>query len=126
LNALVVTHGNWGRELVEAARDVYAVGAKVHFLSNTDFGVQDLAVKIGEWLAEHEGPAVVMVDVGSGSCGSASLLAAAGRPSTWILGGVNLPMVLTYMAGTALEPQELVSKMIDRALNAIDVFRMPT
>lgn len=126
MNALVVTHGNWGRELIEAACDVYAEGADVDFLSNVDYGVQDLAREIGGWLAAREGPAVILVDVGSGSCGSAALLAAADRPQTWILGGVNLPMVLTYMTGAGLAPQELVSKMIDRALNAVDLVRMPT
>jgi mannose/fructose-specific phosphotransferase system component IIA len=62
-----------------------------------------------------------MVDVGGGSCGIAARRAAASREECWILGGVNLAMLLTFLGNQGeLEGEALVTKILDRALNAID------
>ena len=127
MRALVVTHGNLGRELIASAREVYAADAPLDHLSNSGADVQTVTRQIEEWLVGVEGPALVMVDVGGGSCGIAAIQAAMGRPSTWILGGVNLPMVLTYLTSAeTLGPDELVAKVLDRALNAVDLLGAKT
>jgi HPr kinase/phosphorylase len=126
MRALVVTHGVLGRALVESAREIYDVDAPIEAMSNHGRDAVALREGISAWLAADEGPAIVLVDVGGGSCGIAARMAAAGRPSTWILGGANLPMVLTFLSShAALAGEALVAKLLDRALNAVDILGDP-
>ncbi len=118
--ALILTHGKLGRALLDSAAHIFRGGAEVDVLSNEDFCGSDLAGAVRAWADAEEGPVFVFVDVGGGSCGIAAQLALRDRPDSWILGGVNLPMVLTYLgAADQLEPVELVSKLLDRALNSV-------
>jgi mannose/fructose-specific phosphotransferase system component IIA len=91
-------------------------GGSLTALSNEGRSTVDLANDIGSWLDEHPGPVVIMVDVAGGSCASAARLAAAERPGVWVVGGANLPMLVTFVAGVeSMEPASLVSKILDRA-----------
>lgn len=120
MRALLLTHGNLGQALLDSASQIYAVDAPVDVLSNEGRGTEELQKEIQRWLAVDEGPVILLVDVGGGSCGIAARLAARHRADCWILGGVNLPMVLTYLSSHAqLGPEDLVSKLLDRSLNAV-------
>jgi mannose/fructose-specific phosphotransferase system component IIA len=122
MDALVVTHGNLGQELIASAREVYRIEAPLEALSNSGRDVGALREAIAVWLQRREGPALILVDVGGGSCGIAAQQAAVGRAQTWVLGGVNLPMILTFLTGFGqLEPSALVSKMLDRGVTAVDL-----
>jgi len=121
VRALIITHGRLGEELLASAREVYDIDAPVDFLSNRDCDLPDLVAKIENWLAEVEGPALLLVDVGGGSCGVAAQKAVGDRAQTWVIGGLNMPMLLTYLSSHAdLRPEDLIAKMLDRALNAVD------
>ena len=120
MRALLVTHGRLGEELLASAACIYDAEAPIEAISNRDLDAAGLAQRIREWLDRDDGPVLVFVDVGGGSCGNAAQLACAGRSQSWVLGGVNLAMVLTYLGSHGqLEPPELVSKILDRALNAV-------
>jgi mannose/fructose-specific phosphotransferase system component IIA len=120
MRALLVTHGDLGEALLRSAHYIYAVQAPIRVLSNRDLDLAGLRAAIDQWLDEEPGPSLVMVDVGGGSCGTAARAAAQGRNSVRLLAGVNLPMVLTYLSSHAqLGLDELVSKMLDRALHAV-------
>ena len=121
MHALLVTHGGLGEALLSSARQIYDADAVVDVLSNDGCGAEELVNAIGDWLDSHPGPALLMVDVGGGSCGIAARRAGASREECWILGGVNLAMLLTYMGNQgSREGESLVTKILDRALNAID------
>lgn len=121
MRALIITHGRVGEELLASAREVYDVDAPVDCLSNRSCELPELVAKIEDWLAAVDGPALLLVDVGGGSCGVAAQKAVGDRPRTWVIGGLNLPMLLTYLSSHAdLPPKELVVKILDRALNAVD------
>ena len=116
MRALIVTHGRLGEELLASAREVHGVQAPIECLSNRDCDANELEPKISEWLRRNDGPALILVDVGAGSCGVAALDAGIDRPQTWVLGGLNLPMILTYLAHhDSMTPEELVAKMVDRS-----------
>lgn len=122
MRALLITHGDLGRSLLDGARRIYAVDAPIEIVSNDDFGLEALAAHLDAWLTRDDDAALMMVDVGGGSCGVAARLAAADRPRTWVMGGANLPMVLTYLSHHGqLAPEDLVAKLLDRAHNAIAV-----
>jgi mannose/fructose-specific phosphotransferase system component IIA len=120
MRALLVTHGRLGEELLASAACIYDVEAPIEYLSNRDLDAAELQRRIRAWLDREDGPVLVFVDVGGGSCGTAAQIACAGRDQSWVLGGVNLAMVLTYLGSHGqLDPPELVSKILDRALNAV-------
>jgi len=108
--------------MLDGARRIYAVDAPIEIVSNDEHGLESLSAHVEAWLSRDDGDALMMVDVGGGSCGVAARLAAADRPRTWVLGGANLPMVLTYLSHHGqLGAEDLVAKMLDRAHNAIAV-----
>ncbi len=120
MRALLVTHGRLGEVLVDSARAVALEEAPIEAMSNDAASAAAIRAGVEEWLGREEGPCLILVDVGGGSCGTAARLAVGDRRDVWILGGVNLPMVLTFVSSYAnLAPQELVTKMLDRALNAV-------
>jgi mannose/fructose-specific phosphotransferase system component IIA len=120
MRALVVTHGELGRELVAASLLVVAGQRSIEVMSNADGDARHLRDAIAGWLAVDAGPAMVLVDEGAGSCGTAARLAAAARPATWLLAGVNLAMVVTYLGSSdSLEGEELAEKMLARARQSV-------
>ncbi len=120
MRGLIVTHGDLGRELVASARLVVASDAPVDVLSNTRLGNRELRSLIEEWLTREAGPALIMVDEGLGSCGLAASLAARDREQTWIVSGVNLSMVVTYLNRRGRMPEEeLVEKILSRGREAV-------
>ena len=122
MRALLITHGQLGAELLNCARRVHDVEAPIEALSNEGQSLDALTESIRDWLAKDEEPALLLVDIGSGSCGVAAQEAARGRERTWVLGGLNLAMILTYLSShSTLEAEELVAKIFDRALNAVDL-----
>ena len=120
MRALLVTHGRLSEALVESARAVAYADAPIEAMTNDGASADDIRRRVEEWLAIEDGPCLILVDVGGGSCGTAACLAVGNRRDVWVLGGVNLPMVITFVSSYAnLAPQDLVTKMLDRALNAV-------
>ena len=120
MRALLVTHGDLGEALLRSAHYIYTVEAPVEVLSNTTLDLAGLRTAIERWIDAVGEPSLVMVDFGGGSCGIAARAAAKGRPQVRLVAGVNLPMVLTFLSSHAqLDPDDLVSKMVDRALHAV-------
>lgn len=122
MRALILTHGQLGRALLESASRIMAEMPEVQTLSNDEFSGAELSRRVREWAEEDPGPIFVFVDVGGGSCGTAAQLALHGRHQAWILGGVNLPMVLTYLSGAEqLGAREMAMKLLDRTLNSVRI-----
>jgi mannose/fructose-specific phosphotransferase system component IIA len=120
VRALVVTHGGLGQALVTTAEAVVGAHGSLSALSNQDLSAAGLQERIRAWLDASPGPALILVDEGGGSCGSAALLASAGRPRTWVLAGANIPMLVAYLSACSQLPAEaLVDKVLDRARAAV-------
>lgn len=120
MRGLVVTHGDLGRELVASASLVVGLGAPLDVFSNQGRSGRELREAIASWLVASDDAAIIMVDEGAGSCGTAACLAAAGRQNCWVLGGVNLAMVVTYLGRSAQHDGEaLVEKILQRSQEAV-------
>jgi mannose/fructose-specific phosphotransferase system component IIA len=120
MRVLLVTHGNLGESLLQSAAQIYGEAVGVDCLSNEPHDASGLAAAIREWLGPEDIETLILVDVGGGSCGTAARLAADGRKHTWILAGVNLPMVLTCLGSSdVMDGEALVDKILDRALNSV-------
>jgi mannose/fructose-specific phosphotransferase system component IIA len=122
LRALILTHGRLGEALVESAGRILVDPPSIDTMSNDDASGAELMRRVRDWADAEPGPVVVFVDVGGGSCGTAAQLALRERPQSWIFGGVNLPMVLTFLGTTAgLRDPELIAKILDRGLNSVRI-----
>lgn len=120
MRVLLVTHGKLGESLLQSAAQIYGEAVGVDCISNDPHDASGLAAAIRDWLGPDDTDTLVLVDVGGGSCGTAARLAADGRKRTWIIGGVNLPMVLTCLGSSdVMDGQALVDKILDRALNSV-------
>jgi len=120
MRGLVVTHGDLGRELVASASLVVGPNAPLEVFSNQGRGGRELREAIATWLASDDGPALIFVDEGAGSCGTAACLAASNREDCWVLGGVNLAMIVTYLGrGGELSGEALVQKILQRARESV-------
>jgi mannose/fructose-specific phosphotransferase system component IIA len=125
MRALLVTHGELGAELAATAEAVVGVRGLLAALSNDGHTATSLRDRIGHWLATRPGPALVFVDEASGSCGVAAAAAAAAHAEvTWVVGGVNIAMLVAYLSGCShLPPDRLVDKVLDRGRSAVRLVR---
>lgn len=106
--------------LLSSARCIYDIESPLSAMSNDGLAPDALAEAIREWVDAKAEPGIVMVDIGGGSCGIAARRATSHRKDVHVLGGVNLSMVLAYATGhESLDEEELLSKLLDRALNAV-------
>jgi len=94
---LLLTHPGLGEGLLEAAETILGERPPVDLLTNRGLKGNDLDHRLAEWLEAAPGPALILTDLGFGSCCSAARRAAEGNPDIRILAGVNLPVLLAAL-----------------------------
>lgn len=120
MRALVITHGGIGDELVKVAEMILGPQEGLSAATNAGRSATTLQDLVGQWLEAGSGPCLVMVDDYGGSCASAAQLACGERAECYILGGVNLAMVLGFLTWRETsEPEELVQRIVDKGREAI-------
>jgi len=112
LQGVVVTHGRLGEALVEAAEEITGVTGALAALSNRGVGPLDLKSKLEE--AVGDGPAVVFVDLASGSCGFAANTAVRNRDSLTVVTGVSLPILIDFLFHRDLPLAELADRLVEK------------
>lgn len=124
VNILVVTHGEFGAYLTEAAEGIVGVqgeGVKnISVLSRMSF--KDVEAKTKKAVKECHGPGglVCLVDIPGGSPMNALLLAVKDMDNTAVICGVNMNMVITAFSNRGKMPLgELVKKIINAGKKAV-------
>ena len=110
VHGIVVTHGRLGEALVEAAEEITGIAEALTALSNQGVNPKSLRKNVED--AIGEGPALVFVDLGSGSCGFAANTAARACRSTAVVTGVSLPMLIDFLFNRELDPFELAERLV--------------
>ena len=95
LRGVVVCHGELARALVTAAEQISGVTGALVPVSNTGCDRDSLEERLGR--AVDGGPAVVFVDMASGSCLFAALHRWRAVPSVRVVTGVNLAMLVDFV-----------------------------
>lgn len=127
IRALVMTHGQIGRELVAVVEMILGPIEGLDALSNHGLSGEDLQQKVAEWLAavptDASGkaePALVFIDDFGGSCGTAAQLCCGQRRDVAILSGVNLAMLLGFVTWREdSDLDELVRQIVHKGREAI-------
>lgn len=124
-HGLIVTHGDFGAELVRLAELVLGPEQELTSLSNRGLSGSALQDTVREWLANHpvtpDQGAIVFVDDYGGSCATAVRLASRNRSDVAILTGVNLAMILGFLTWrNTLSLTDLARKLVEVGRGAIN------
>ena len=108
LRGVVVCHGRLAGALVEAAEQISGVTGALTAVSNTGCDRGALEERVAE--AVGDGPAVVFVDLSSGSCLFAVLNRLKANATAKTVTGVNLAMLVDFVFHRSLTPEEAAAR----------------
>lgn len=110
LRGVVVCHGGLAGALVEAAEQISGLSGALIPVSNTGCDRDTLEDRL--LAAVDRQPAVVFVDLASGSCLFAVLKRLRAEPSVKVVTGVNLAMLVDFVFHRSLSPAEAASHAV--------------
>jgi mannose/fructose-specific phosphotransferase system component IIA len=119
LRGVVVCHGKLAGALVEAAESISGVTGVLVPVTNTDCDRDALEERVVAALAD--GPAVVFVDMASGSCLFAVLKRLRTTDGVKAVTGVNLAMLVDFVFHRTLSPEEAATRAAAAGTRAIRV-----
>jgi len=108
LRGVVVCHGRLAEALVDAAEQISGVTGALTAVSNTGCDRGTLEKRVAE--AVGEGPAVVFVDLASGSCLFAVLNRLHANTTSKVVTGVNLAMLVDFVFHRTLPLNEAAAR----------------
>jgi mannose/fructose-specific phosphotransferase system component IIA len=119
LRGVVVCHGKLAGALVEAAESISGVTGALVPVTNTDCDRDALEERVVAAL--EGGPAVVFVDLASGSCLFAVLKRLRTTEGVKAVTGVNLAMLVDFVFHRSLSPDEAAARAAAAGTRAIRV-----
>jgi mannose/fructose-specific phosphotransferase system component IIA len=119
LRGVVVCHGKLAGALVEAAESISGVTGALVPVSNTDCDRSLLEERVAE--AVEGRPAVVFVDLASGSCLFAVLKRLRALEGVRIVTGVNLAMLVDFVFHRDLAPEAAAERAASAGAKAIRI-----
>jgi mannose/fructose-specific phosphotransferase system component IIA len=120
---LLVAHAGFGEGLLEAAEAILGSRPQLDTLSNRGLSPAELERRIGEWLETHPGPALILTDLGFGSCCQSARRITRGRHDVGIVSGVNLPVLLAALRSREHDDLAALLRHVgDRGREGVEVF----
>ena len=110
LRGVVVCHGPMAGALVQAAEQISGEDAALIPVSNLGCDRDTLEQRVLAAVDQH--PAVVFVDMASGSCLIAVLKRLRADQSVRVVTGVNLAMLVDFVFHRSLSPEEAASRAV--------------
>jgi mannose/fructose-specific phosphotransferase system component IIA len=117
LRGVVACHGQLARALVDAAEQISGVKGALIPVSNSECDRGLIQERVAGALGE--GPALLFVDLPSGSCFIAAATQARQRPDVAVVSGVNLPMLLDFLFHRTLSLEEAAARAVTAGGQAI-------
>lgn len=117
LRGIVVCHGHLAGALVEAAEQITGIADALVPVSNSGCDRGGLEARILAALDDR--PAVVFVDMATGSCLFAVLNRLRARPDVKVVTGVNLAMLVDFVFHRSLGAAEAASRAVTTGEKAI-------
>ncbi|HLG06878.1 MAG TPA: hypothetical protein VI383_12115 [Gemmatimonadales bacterium] len=117
LRGVVVAHGELAPALIAAAEEISGLRGALVAVSNTGLGREALEQRVMEAVAGQ--PAVVFVDLPSGSCLFAAMRRLASLAGVRVVTGVNLVMLLEFLFHRADPPEEVAQRAAEAGARGI-------
>jgi mannose/fructose-specific phosphotransferase system component IIA len=117
LHGVVVAHAGLAEALIHAVEEISGVRGALTGVSNTDCDRTRLEERVREAIEGH--PAVVFVDLPSGSCFVAAMRLLEGIPDVRVVSGVNLAMLLDFVFHRDETPEEAATRAGEVGVQAI-------
>jgi len=118
--ALIVCHGRLGEAYLEALAGIYGSVDGIRVLSNSGLSAAGLDAAVAAQMGALGESGIVFTDYFGGSCATACVAQLADRPGLRLISGVNLPILLYYLAHRhELDAPALARGIIHRGQNAI-------
>lgn len=119
LRGVVVCHGALSAALVAAAEQISGITGALVPVSNTGCDRGSLEERVTAAVGDQ--PALVFVDLASGSCLFAVLRRLRSRADVKVVTGVNLAMLLDFVFHRSLSPEDAARRAADNGSHAIQV-----
>ena len=119
LTGVVAAHGGVATALVQAVESISGITGALTAVSNTDCDRGKLEERIHQAIGGR--PAVLFVDMPSGSCLFASLARFKQEPDVRVVTGVNLAMLVDFVFHRALTPDAAAQRAAEMGAKAIKV-----
>jgi mannose PTS system EIIA component len=119
LLGVVVCHGSLAGALVQAAEQISGLSGALVPVSNTGCDRDTLENRVMAALGGR--PAVVFVDLASGSCSFAVLKRLRGEPSVKVVTGVNLAMLVDFVFHRNLPPADAAARAVTAGEKSIRI-----
>jgi mannose/fructose-specific phosphotransferase system component IIA len=117
LQGVVVGHGPLARALVEAAETISGVSGALTAVTNTGCDRTLIEQRVMEAIGRS--PAVIFVDMATGSCFFAAMQAARASGQVKVVTGVNLAMLVDFVFHRDLAPAEAAERAMRTGGTAI-------
>jgi mannose/fructose-specific phosphotransferase system component IIA len=119
LRGVVVCHGKLAAALIEAAESISGVTGALLPVSNSGCDREALESRVVD--AVNGQPAVVFVDMASGSCLFAVLKRLRSTPDVKAVTGVNLAMLVDFVFHRDLSPEDAATRAVAAGERAIRI-----
>ena len=111
VRGVVVAHGELASALVRVVEGISGVEGALQPVTNESCSPAELARRVTE--AVGGGPAVIFVDMSSGSCGLVGRRIARGG-GVAVVSGVNLPMLLDFVFHRDMDLRSLAERVAEK------------
>lgn len=115
---VVVAHGELADAFVRAVEGISGVEGALVPVSNARCAPETLRRRVEDAVGGR--PAVVFVDMASGSCAFAGRKVAGELGNVAVVTGVNLPMLLDFVFHRDLAPDELAARVEGKGRTAVE------
>ena len=117
VRGVVIGHGGMAAALVAAAEEISGIRGVLRPISNVGLGKEALEHAVLQ--AVDQQPAVIFVDLPSGSCLIAAMRQRPAHPELRVVTGVNLAMLLEFLFHHELSPEEVARRAAEAGTKGI-------
>jgi mannose PTS system EIIA component len=123
VNAVLVTHGFLGAELVRTAEAILGPQDGVACVSNSGSSLEALSDAVRDLLRDEEHPVLLFIDLWGGSCSHACQRIRDLNRKVVLFTGVNLPMLLEFFYNRdRVSLDELCRRILEKGKDGIRTF----
>ena len=120
---LLVAHRGLGEGLLLAAESILGDRPSIDHLTNDGLSPEDLGRRIDAWLDDHPGPALILTDLGFGSCCQTARRVTRDNKNVGILAGISLPVLLAAVRSRDLaDLGSFMNHLAQRGRDSVELY----